>query len=281
MQKKQVSIIPKSMQQDLAVSQFPTDSAYSIRNMRVVTTGDNTSLCLVNEKSNSEELTVQGTVIGTQVINNYIILFVTGLEGDKPDAIYKIKSVNGELQKESDLYIGNLGFDTSYPIESIGIYENKEIQKVYWVDGKNQPRSINIVADKLRYNKDISELTEEEKSNLYPKGCFDFTQELELNEKITVTREEGGGAFSPGTIQYAFSYYNRYGQESNIFYTTELYNTSFVTRGGSPADIVSNTFHISIKNPETNFQYLRIYSIHRTSPAATPIVKIVTDIEIT
>ena len=41
MQKKQVSIIPKSMQQDLAVSQFPADAAYTIRNMRVVTTGDN------------------------------------------------------------------------------------------------------------------------------------------------------------------------------------------------------------------------------------------------
>lgn len=179
------------------------------------------------------------------------------------------------------MYRGNLNMDTKHPAQTLGIYEGELVQKVYWVDGKNQPRSINIVADKLRYNKDISELTEEEKSKLYPQGCFDFTQELELNEEVTVTREEGGGAFSPGTIQYAFSYYNRYGQESNIFYTTELYNTSFVTRGGSPEDIVGNTFHISIKNPETNFQYLRIYSIHRTSLDATPIVKIVTDIEIT
>lgn len=144
MQKKQVSIIPKSMQQDLAVSQFPTDAAYTIRNMRIVTTGDDTSLCLVNEKSNSEALTIQGTVIGTQVINNYAILFVTGLGEDKPDAIYKVASVNGKLQKESELYRGNLGFDTGHPIESIGIYENEEIQKVYWVDGKNQPRLINI-----------------------------------------------------------------------------------------------------------------------------------------
>lgn len=50
MQKKQISIVPKSMQQDLAVSQFPADAAYSIRNMRIVTTGKDTSLCLVNEK---------------------------------------------------------------------------------------------------------------------------------------------------------------------------------------------------------------------------------------
>lgn len=94
--------------------------------------------------------------------------------------------------------------DTKHPAQTLGIYEGELVQKVYWVDGKNQPRSINIVADKLRYNKDISELTEEEKSKLYPQGCFDFTQELELNEEVTVTREEGGGAFSPGTIQYAF-----------------------------------------------------------------------------
>ncbi|WP_254555156.1 hypothetical protein, partial [Salmonella enterica] len=86
------------------------------------------------------------------------------------------------------------------PIQALGIYEGELVQKVYWVDGKNQPRSINVVADRLLFEgKDIMELSDADKNNLYPEGCFDFTQELLLNEEITVTREEGGGAFSPGT----------------------------------------------------------------------------------
>ena len=103
------------------------------------------------------------------------------------------------------------------PLQTLGIYEGDLVQKVYRVDGINQQRVINVVADKLMYDKDISELTSIEKSKLYPQGCFDFVQELSLNEEITVTREEGGGAFPPGTIQSAFSYYNNYGQESKLF----------------------------------------------------------------
>jgi len=45
------------------------------------------------------------------------------------------------------LYGGNLSFNLDYPIEAIGYYESEEVQKVYWVDGYNQNRFINIVAE--------------------------------------------------------------------------------------------------------------------------------------
>lgn len=57
-------------------------------------------------------------------------------------------------------------------------------------------------------------------------------------------------------------------------------NISQSDRGGNPEEVSSNVFSITINNVETNFQYLRIYSIHRTSLDAVPTVKIVTDIEI-
>lgn len=269
MQKKQVSIIPKSMQQDLAVSQFPSDAAYTIRNMRVVTTGDDTSLCLVNEKSNSEVLTIQGTVIGTQVINNCAILFVTGLKGDKSDAIYKIASINGKLQKESELYRGNLGFDTSHPIESIGIYENEEIQKVYWVDGKNQPRLINIC-------------------NSYNEGNdtqFDFIPKIVGDSKaspiqLEVSIASGVNAvFDGGVIQYAIAYFNKHGQETPTIYQSALYYTSDNGRGLNPdgSQKSASAFKLIIKNLDSSFDYYRIYRIMRTSINATPSVEYIGD----
>lgn len=283
----------QGMRQDNHPIRQESKYLWEAHNIRFTARDNNTLLSMTNERGpKNAGVIITGSYVGHCVIGDYLVVFTAsrlvhnGLT-ETENLIYRLKRNEkslafGESSWDSSIiYGGNLNMDTEHPAQTLGIYEGELVQKVYWVDGKNQPRSINIVADKLRYNKDISELTEEEKSSLYPQGCFDFTQELKLNEEVTVTREEGGGAFSPGTIQYAFSYYNRYGQESNIFYTTELYNTSFVTRGGSPEDVVSNTFHINIKNPETNFQYLRIYSIHRTSLDATPTVKIVTDIEIT
>lgn len=283
----------QGMRQDNHPIRQESKYLWEAHNIRFTARDNNTLLSMTNERGpKNAGVVIIGSYVGHCVVGDYLVVFTASTSvndgvAETENLIYRLErnekswAFDESSWNSSIIYRGNLNMDTKHPAQTLGIYEGELVQKVYWVDGKNQPRSINIVADKLRYNKDISELTEEEKSKLYPQGCFDFTQELELNEEVTVTREEGGGTFSPGTIQYAFSYYNRYGQESNIFYTTELYNTSFVTRGGSPEDVVGNTFHISIKNPETNFQYLRIYSIHRTSLDATPTVKIVTDIEIT
>lgn len=255
---------------------------WDAHNIRFTARDDNTLLSMTNERGTEpiDTVDIKGLYVGHCIIGEYIIVFTEYKRVVKTNYIYRISKVN-DTWKSVQIYEGDLKMNCKNPLQTLGIYEGDLVQKVYWVDGINQPRVINVVADKLIYDKDISELTSTEKSKLYPQGCFDFVQELGLNEEITVTREEGGGAFPPGTIQYAFSYYNKYGQETNLFYTTELFSTSFITRGGSPEDVVNNTFHISIENPETRFQYLRIYSIHRTSIDATPTVKIVTDVEIT
>ena len=58
-------------------------------------------------------------------------------------------------------------------------------------------------------------------------GSFDFVQNIKLNESIKITRNVSGGFFASGVIQYAFTYYNMYGQESNIFYTSPINYISF------------------------------------------------------
>jgi hypothetical protein len=40
-----------------------------------------------------------------------------------------------------------LGFRLNNLIDAIPYYETELIQKVYWIDGINQPRVINIVSD--------------------------------------------------------------------------------------------------------------------------------------
>lgn len=181
------------------------------------------------------------------------------------DRIYKLWFNNGALTGKR-LFRGDLGFNYKHPIETISFYENTDIRKVYWTDGLNQPRVINIAAASDVVSK-------------WNTDSFNFVRTLNLNEEVTIERNiVANGSFAPGVIQYAFTYFNKYGQESNIFYTSPLYYISYNNRGASPEDKVSNSFNIEVVNVDKRFDYIRIYSIHRTSINATPDVRRVVDL---
>lgn len=264
--------IIKGMTRDLTVSKFNPEFAYECKNIRITARDNSTLLTVTNERGNSElsiltsngnPLQVLGTLIGYNVLNNYVTLFTTG---DK-DRIYRLENKQTYFEGKL-LYEGNLNFNVNNPIENISVYENDNIQKVYWIDGLNQPRVINIVADSTV-------------SGSWNDSSFDFVQDLELKETVTVVRDDlASGSFSSGVIQYAFTYYNKYGQESNIFYTSPIQYISFASRGASPEEKVSNSFTITIANPDTRFDYIRVYSIHRASIDATPNVLNVVDLPI-
>lgn len=262
----------KGMQRDLSVSKFNPEYAFDAQNIRITARDNNTLLSVTNERGNKEiplqspsgdPVAIDGVLLGQYVLNNYVTLFTKGTN----DNIYRLEN-KGTYFETLLLFSGNLNFSTDYPIENIGVYENDNIQKVYWIDGLNQSRVINIVA------------TDDVKAK-WDNNSFNFVQDLGLKETVTVTRNDlASGSFSSGVIQYAFTYYNKYGQESNIFYTSPLEYISFASRGASPEEEVSNSFTITIENADTRFDYVRVYSIHRASIDATPNVLNVVDIPI-
>lgn len=280
----------KGMNQDLSVSAFSSDFSFENRNLRLSTNENNTQLSWVNEKGTSKVgfytsntpiegytwnvTSIQGTVIGTAVINHQLVLFTTSsINGINTDRIYLFKYLTNSNEISGRvLYNGDLNFSVNNPIETLVSYESEMIQKVYWTDGLNQPRMINVAADQ-------SKLNDWGNDNNCP---FDFVNTLELNETIEVQKLLGAsGTFPPGVIQYAFTYYNKYGQETSIFNVTPLYYISHKDRGASPDETtVENAFRITVNNPDTNFDYLRIYSIQRTSINLEPIVKRIQDISL-
>ena len=70
---------------------------------------------------------------------------------------------------------------------------------------------------------------------------------------------------------------NKYGQESNVFYISPLLYTSSKDRGGSSEEKFANSFEITIDNFDSNFDYLRLYSIFRSSIDGTIDAKFITD----
>ena len=297
MQKQAVFKI-KGMQRDLSASAFNPEFAYENKNIRILPNDENSLSSITNEKGNKEipidGITgIEGIPIGQTTLDNELILFTTfdkvikdietvedtsdysisGTEVDIDlkvnidDKIYKF-SINNERALGEILYTGNLKFDSKYPIESITVYENSELKKIYWTDGINQPRVINIAASDLIRDK-------------WRDNSFDFVQSIVLNEKVSIKRLLGtNGNFPSGTIQYAFTYTNLYGQESNIFYTSPIYYIGHSNKGGSPEESITGSFSINIENADNTFDNINVYSIQRTSIDAVPITKRVTTLPV-
>ena len=266
------------MQRDMSISKHPTSFLYNAKNIRLTPRGDDTMFAITNEKGTLEiDMTVSGTYLGHCLLNNYLVVFtrVASPEAGNPhDYITRIdlgaqpsSSVNPKV-----LYSGELGFSTDYPIEAIVSYENDQVQKVYWTDGHVPPRMINIVGSILARTTGNEDAADSQ---------FDFIRNLKLQETVKVKKIIGGnGAFPAGVIQYAFTYYQKHGQESDIFYTSPLLYVSPYDRGGKADEVVDNSFQINIDGIDQSFDYLRIYSIQRTSLDGKPICKRVQDIAI-
>ena len=251
---KQIIFKTKGMQRDLSASAFNPEYAYENKNVRIMPTDESTLLSIINEKGNKKSSIsgvgdyIEGTPIGQAVINNELIVFSYGEKTELPevtikaeestvtdivaeesnieiettplDRIYKLWFDNGNLTGKL-LYKGDLGFDYKHPIESISFYENSDIRKIYWTDGLNQPRVINVAAASAVVNK-------------WKDDSFNFVRTLKLKEKVSIDRNlVANGSFAPGVIQYVFTYFDKYSQETNIFYASPLYYISYNNRGAS------------------------------------------------
>ena len=206
----------------------------------------------------SEDLNFKGVVLGSTTIGDYVILFT---KGDK-DYIYRVV-IEGNTYKYICLYSGNLNFNVNNPIECITSYEADNIQKVYWVDGINQPRVINIC-------------------NTYDASySFDFTPSIPDGLDIKIEKEyNGSGNFPTGVIQYFITFYNKFESETCAAYESPLYYISPRDRGGNVNELQTCNFKIIIDCTSKDFEYARVYSLIRTSLNSTPQAYIVEDVKL-
>ena len=222
----------KGMNRDISVSAFNNEFSFENVNLRIMTNEGNTALSWVNEKgtaqitlvnSSNASTTISGTPIGTAVLNRTLVLFTTTNTSEaqsttKADKIYKLsyKDAAKTIMEVVLLFSGNLNFSTLHPLETMVSYEAEHIQKVYWVDGRNQPRIINI-ANETKLAQWNSAATKSIAT------FFDFVPSAAIRENVSITRVQAGGEmFAPGVIQYCFTYINKYGQQTNIIWTSPL-----------------------------------------------------------
>lgn len=259
--------VNKGMQRDYSIDKASQEFAYENKNIRITTTGDESFLSITNEKSTKKIYTLNEDeiILGSCNIRNYIVLFCKNTKTNK-DIIYKGKLQEDEFTLNS-IYNGNLKFNVDFPIECTAFWEAEDVVKVYWVDGLNPPRSINI---------------EKEYNNIEDENIFNFVPSVKsTNLNVEITKEyEGKGNFPSGVVQYYITYYNKFGSESNISYASPLYYISPKDRGGEADESNNCSFLLRIANPDTKFTHLRVYSLIRTSLNSETNLSIVEDVEI-
>lgn len=235
---------------------------------------------------------IRGEVLGTIECGTDKAILFTYEFNDNAGLVYRIIRLiykyDDQHIEAKTLFYGDLGIVTpseeyeskeefidraieklkSVHISGLFCYENSSIQKIYWTDGENQLRYLNIAEENPLLQGD-SYITDVNLLNSNPS--------FRIDHKIQVTRIDGGGKFQSGVIQWAFTYFNKYGAETGIVDITPLYYITKFNRGGKADEIIGCSYKISIINPDTSFDYLRLYSIQRTSLNGTPIVKIVGD----
>ena len=225
-------------------------------NVRFNSIDGETTLSITNEKgpieiynSKNDEYNkyLNRRTLGHCIVGDYLVIFHLDSDGRTVINRYEIDERNNV--KRVCLAALKLNMDKCEHFQCIPYYETPSIQKVYWVDGENQLRVINVVDSEFNYKN--------------PKK-YDIFKELSLNEEILIENTTGG-RFPAGVVQYAFSYVSENGAESAIFYISGLYYSVLDDRAGAEGEETNTAFNIIIKNIDNNQDYICVYRILRTS----------------
>ena len=152
----------------------------------------------------------------------------------------------------SPLYVGDLGFDAKHPIESIVYYETANIQKIYWLDGKNVLRFMNFTESL-------------ETRALWNNTYFDSNRRTRLGLNVSITKDNSGNTRANGVVQYLITYHNMHGQETGYVWVSDLVYLSPRDKGGSPDGTNSNSVTLSISGLYGEFSRFRVYAVFRSS----------------
>lgn len=303
---------PSGANQDISKSKHSNEFYYDGQHIRIIATDGQTTGNVTNEKGNilkidfpnisidtvnknikygSETLKYNNKEINSQIANgelnrsindfkiiansvtrNSIILFT---KSERANCIWEVENIleeNGNYNLKL-LYLRNLNFSINNPIQTIFNFENENIQKVYWVDGKNQLRFINIKHEQIKGNSSIIDIP---LTNLNFVGNIDFSQPK-------VTEVIGGGIHTAGMIQYSYNLYNLNGSQSKISPLSRLIPLDKIgsnAGGGEINEIVGSTPRIQIDNIDPNYTHIKIYAIKYTSYGQIPSISLINESEL-
>lgn len=303
---KQIKYTYRGMNQDVTKSKHPFEFYYKANNIRILSTDSQSTGSVTNELGNSLQVEIPDIVIDTslnkilygtasllykevngiseiengelplistnQKIIGYsltrdsIILFSTDDSGF--DCIWEVEELLEDSYNLKLLYCRNMNFSSKNPIQSLFNYENEKIQKIYWVDGKNQLRYLNIKHSISNGNKE--NLIDLNSNAINVVGNFDLSQPI-INE---IAR---GGNHTSGMIQYAYNLYRLNGSQTKISPLSELIplDKGGNLGGGEVNEVIGSIPIVNISNIDLEYTHIKLYAIKYTSYNQIPSVSLI------
>lgn len=267
---------------DIDDSLIPKNQYRDALNMRVVASRDNSASTLqpytgFEEKLNYEEVD-DYTIISTISVRNYIVTFKTTTDLNTPlfiiDRYDTLKNKHVEILNNDHVIIH--GYNSNSKFSCVARYEDSDNIKVYWADGVNPIRSINISDSAQDYNGTITNV---DQFNIKPL----------FNQDKPKFKGFGNGSLLSGKIQYAYYFYNKNGQQTEVSVPSKLIslttsndddNSYFNIKGDKLNENTNKSCIIEFDTSSGEYQRAKIISIHYDDNASTPKIRLVGDIKL-
>lgn len=288
------------MNKDADYSLLNENQYIDAQNFKLVANTDSNSLILENAEGNTIWLDLSTVTDGVTTLDDtyylvghaythpYLVLFYTTNNADRsPDAadtsaIVRIAVDKDHGQVADLIYVDGvsstkLDFSTTYPIKAVAHYESNDNIKVYWTDGYNPVRGINIMDSNLAtYTADMLELVPD----------FPTDTERFVRPQISALTQ---GDIQCGMVQYAYQYYIENGPAtlfspaSALIPIPDRYSASSLhVAGGDAGENSGYGVKFTIDIPSTNlFNRIRIVALDYSAYNAVPTVRVISEQDVT
>ncbi len=161
-------------------------------------------------------------------------------------------------------YNQKLNFKLEYPIKGKGRYENSKVQKIYFTDGYNKLKFLNVVDENL-FNYSVDRLL------IAPEVTY---------HKPELVSVGPGGEFKSGVVQYAYNMYTKNGTQTKLSPLSNLFSiTNERNKGNAINEDVNRSFTLSLNYLDTRYTSVRVYRLFYDTLGADPSINLIIDQE--
>ena len=215
--KSQINTFSGGINMDVDKGLLKSNQYRYAENIRTITNEGATTGALTNIESSGiiklgTDVFLEGEyIIGTTTVRNIGVVFTSQITDNSViNRIYRVDFINGDL---SPVYTNIISIDNEHLINFnipsdavlsiVGRYEDVDNIKVYWADGTNFIRVINIAPSNDSNNNSIDSAT-----------MFDIVPSATL--KVPSVVSIGSGRLNAGLIQYCYQLYSPSGSETEV-----------------------------------------------------------------
>lgn len=278
---RQTNTFTKGMNMDLDYSVIDSSQYVYAENIRIVPNDSGSSAVMQNIegvlKTRPSKTFSNEEIIHTSTIRDWSIVFTKVKNSDNFN-IYRIDFGISEVEPKVTTIIQNMALDINYEdgkytISSVCRWESDDNVKIYWCDGKNSIRVLNVD------DAHIGSITNPESLNITPNAVLP-----PLKYKST-----GSGSLKAGKYQLCYQLFNARGSETSVSVLSEMIHVSSKDSNKNSQDIIGDTLEantgksitVSVTLPNTDFTRAKIIALYYKDNTSVPEITIADDISFT